>query len=524
MNRVDVFLEACEKGDYSRVADLLRQGVDPNVANDERETGFLWASEHGHNDILDLLAQHGADPKHRSFDGRTAVFYAAAGGQVHTIMHLVKRYGMDINETCGLGRTALIAAAENGHDHVIDFLIANGANPNVLAYGGHHAALCAMSGGHAHTVRHLVGRYGLDVNHRDKYGATVLLVAAERGDPDLIDFLVDHGANVNVTDHDGRGALHYSIRAKRFDNACHLITHYHLDPNQQDENGVTPVFWAAEYGENALIDMLVHHGADLRHTDHHGNGVLAYAVRSKQHQTARHLLAAHGVDPNAADRDGVTSFMIAAQNNDIAMLDLLVRFGADCHRVDNNCSHALHYAVKYRQLAAARHLLGRYGLDPNVEDRHGRTPILIAAEKGDKMMINMLECFGGNPYHVDRYGNSVLHYVVRDAPVSVMAAVVRKYGGNINVMNRQGRTPLMDCLMNRKYHTVKAVLLLLGFGANPNIVDSEGYTPLKLACLKNCHDLIRLLVKYGAIPFLGQKKDCESAKISSRKVTSTITL
>lgn len=524
MNQVDAFLEACAKGDCARVADFLRQGMDPNVANDEGETGFLWASEHGHNDILDLLVRHGADPKHRSFDYRTAVFYAAAGGQVHTIMHLVKRYGMDINETCGLGGTALIEAAKNGHDHVIDFLIANGANPNAIAHGGYHAALCAMSGGHAHTVCHLIGRYGLDVNHRDQYGRTVLLLAAEQGDPDLIDFLVDHGANLNVTDHDGRGALHYSIHAKRFDNAFHLITHYHLDPNRQDKNGVTPVFWAAEYGENALIDMLVHHGADLGHVDHHGNGVLAYAVRLKQHETARHLLAVHGVDPNAADREGVTSFMIAAKNNDIAMLDLLARFGADCHRVDNNCSHALHYAVKYQQLAAARHLLERYGIDPNVEDRHGRTPILIAAQKGDKMMIDILECFGGNPYHVDRYGNSVLHYVVRDAPVSAVIAVVMRYRGNIDVLNHQGQTPLMECLMKRRNDTAKAVLFFLGLGANPNIVDSEGYTPLTLVCLKNRHDIVRLLVKYGAFPFLGRKEACESARISSRKVTSTIIL
>lgn len=67
-------LEACDKGDYDRVKELLENGADPTVENNG---AIRYASENGHVKILDLLLQDGrADPTaNDNYPIRMAVWY-----------------------------------------------------------------------------------------------------------------------------------------------------------------------------------------------------------------------------------------------------------------------------------------------------------------------------------------------------------------------------------------------------------------------------------------------------------------
>jgi len=52
---------------------------------------------------------------------------------------------------------------------------------------------------------------GIDVNMRDEHGRTALMVAAEKGYPEIAELLIDYGADVNARDNHGRDALYYAI-------------------------------------------------------------------------------------------------------------------------------------------------------------------------------------------------------------------------------------------------------------------------------------------------------------------------
>ena len=83
-------------------------------------------------------------------------------------------------------------------------------------------------------------------------------------------------------------------------------------PRARDEDGATPLHYAAWAGALALCERLIDAKADLRATDYAGRTPLHYAAAYGRGDVARRLLTA-GADPNAPDTSGYTPLHLAAE-------------------------------------------------------------------------------------------------------------------------------------------------------------------------------------------------------------------
>jgi ankyrin repeat protein len=81
----------------------------------------------------------------------------------------------------------------------------------------------AVKRGDIHTVRGLVGR-GMDVNARDRYGQTALMLAAHAGHIEIVETLIAYRADLNVTAKFGLSALMLAIISGHEDVASLLAT------------------------------------------------------------------------------------------------------------------------------------------------------------------------------------------------------------------------------------------------------------------------------------------------------------
>ena len=150
-------------------------------------------------------------------EGRTELLLAARSGDTEEIERLIAD-GADPEERDRRGRTALAHAASAGEDAALATLLEAGANVNPTDDAGHTALAHAAMSGHAAAVVKLASA-GAWVNEPDYNGWTPLMHAARRGLVDVIEALLESGADRAVQrTADGRTALDYA-QAAGFDGA-----------------------------------------------------------------------------------------------------------------------------------------------------------------------------------------------------------------------------------------------------------------------------------------------------------------
>jgi ankyrin repeat protein len=145
---------------------------------------------------LQIALTLGADPNCRDEKGWTLLHWAAQEGSPPIIRYLLEA-GADVQAQDSLGFTPLaiaIGEAENGMTDKTHALLNSGASPNTRIHGGGGVLHTASAWGYLEIVKVLLSVAGIDVNLRDEEGHTPLYFAKESGTPELIDYLVQHGA------------------------------------------------------------------------------------------------------------------------------------------------------------------------------------------------------------------------------------------------------------------------------------------------------------------------------------------
>ena len=139
---------------------LSIRNINVNVKNDvSGSTPLHWAAANGHVEIVRLLLQNGADVNAKDRWDGTPLHWAASEGHID-ILHLLVENGVDLEAQDNVGWRVL-----------------------------HEAADC----GHLPFIQELISRYHVDINAREKNGATALSFASVNDHPTVITFLRANG-------------------------------------------------------------------------------------------------------------------------------------------------------------------------------------------------------------------------------------------------------------------------------------------------------------------------------------------
>ncbi len=116
--------------------------------NEEGATPFLRAAQSGDMALLQLLLEHGADPKLATDHGVTPLMVASGIGwvegvtyewspqQTYETVKMLLDLGADVNAQDTLdGRTALMGAAHKGRNDIVQLLVDHGADPSLRDIG-----------------------------------------------------------------------------------------------------------------------------------------------------------------------------------------------------------------------------------------------------------------------------------------------------------------------------------------------------------------------------------------------------
>lgn len=222
----------------------------------------------------------------------------------------------------------LLEAIRSDNMAQIEELIHDGANVNTESGNGFSVLALAASKGNSEIVQLLIDN-GADLNY--EHGNDPLAVAARFEQLEIVKILLDAGADVESTiSLDGTYENSTGMQWAAINNnveLAELLIEYGADVNTAETlHNRTPIHGAAYYNSPEMVVFLLENGADPERRDSFGDTPLHYAVSNRVLQTAQ-ILIEHGVALDTRDDLGNTLLDEAGSNSE--MIQLLQEAGVE---------------------------------------------------------------------------------------------------------------------------------------------------------------------------------------------------
>ncbi|XP_011083318.1 potassium channel SKOR [Sesamum indicum] len=170
----------------------------------------------------------------------------------------------------------------------------------------------------------------LQIEKHESELAMRLNCAANDGDLNRLQHLVEAGADPNKMDYNGQSALHRAA-SKGYGDIIQFLVQKQVEINPKDHFGRTPLFEAIKNGHDHAASLLVRAGASLSFDD--AGNCLCKAVASKDLDFLRRLLA-NGINPNSKNYDLRAPLHLAASEGLYSESILLLEAGASVFATD----------------------------------------------------------------------------------------------------------------------------------------------------------------------------------------------
>ncbi|XP_041090994.1 ankyrin repeat and protein kinase domain-containing protein 1 [Polyodon spathula] len=348
----------------------------------------------------------------------------------------------------------------------------------------------ALATGDTEIVKEVLS-FGSKVDSQSVNGYTPLIIAALYKYLDLCSLLIEHKANVNLSDEDKWTPLHFAAQ-NGDDRIVRLLLDNDADVNAKERDGWTPLHLATQNGHENVVRVLLPRQAaiDLQENE---NRTALHIAAAFGHINILKLLLSQGADLNKKQKGCQTALHLASEKGHFRVARLLVKSGADLNSMDSNHYTVLHMAALKGYNGICRHLL-KHSANPNLTTMHGWTPLHLAAFNGHAVTVRLLKEYHAKLNVRGDMGWTPLHLATRSGLEEVISELLEA-GADPNIAEESGWTPLHLAIQRESF---LSVLKLIDHRANVNARNRYGWTPLHIAALKGNAPIAKALLMNSA--------------------------
>ncbi|MGA8088531.1 MAG: ankyrin repeat domain-containing protein, partial [Terracidiphilus sp.] len=398
-------------------------------------------------ELLEALRQADFFSLSDDFPFATDSYSTTTSVQIGAARKVITDYGVEIPPALKNVQDAILKYSHsdqwvNGDADTVRALLAENSDPtarqNVLSDALPRAALYSETA----IVRSILSNK-VDLEHHGPYHATALLLAADRGLPDMVALLLKAGANPRAADEFGRRALIFGAGSGNAD-VVRLLLAAGLKGDEKDKYGDTALMAAAASGNPECVRLLLDRGAEAN-------------ARNKRRQTA--LLSGATGDPG---------------------------FSVD----DSGRGHAEVPEEMIHRDAVVKMLVDA-GANINARSWDGGTALFSLEDDAVQELIR----HNINLEVRDNYGDTALIETVSDS----IAARLIEAGANVNARGHAGETALMTAAQNNFVEKLKVLVNAPAIRLDER--DDKGQTALMRAKAAHNEDCVRVLTAAGATQY-----------------------
>lgn len=422
------------------------------------------AAAGGDIELIEALLKRGADVNSVTLGGSSVLHFACENGQFAVVKLLIETYGADINVRDKSGHTPLDCALKRNYSMIIDFLQGKLGTkksplknllfacvpakpamyapksfappawetgrqgftpPQTLDFISEELKEACVNGSLSEVQQLFEGGENHDFIDKST-GSTPLHLSCFSGNMELVSYIVECGASLNVQNVGGMTPLHIacdrqyneiaiflikkgadlSLRNKAGFSALHIICSRgnvdliqdiismprsvlpELDLEVKTENGLSLMHVAVKSGHLNIVRALIFQQSLVNKRDESNKTPLHYACMDGQVEIAEVLLT-HGSFINARENDGMTPFLYACQNGNLTLAKLLVDKGANIHVESDTEGNGLHIACAAGDMSFVKWLV-RLGLNAEEAGVLGTSPIQLAMSYGRTKIVDWI--------------------------------------------------------------------------------------------------------------------------------------